>query len=120
MKSIIRFRGFNGQEAWRGLVERLLAGLQDLASISQAEVVLEKQAEAKPPFRVGVSLAIPGPDIHASVAGHTLQAAILKAIESVKRQILGRNLKRAARHKSRKHGGPVAIPWSGNRVAQRA
>ena len=48
---------------------------------------------------ISLHLAIAGPDIHATARDHTIEAAWLKVIKNVKRQIERRKTKQDARHK---------------------
>jgi ribosome-associated translation inhibitor RaiA len=100
MKILLRYFGLNARASWRGLVEAQLKRLQGLAAIASAEVTLERQHGAKPPFRVLTLLEVPGPDVHAEARDHTLQAALLKVIKDLERQIRSRNNRRAGRWKT--------------------
>ena len=87
MNIILRYRGLNARAFWRGLVEAQLKRLQNLASIASAQVTLEWQHELKPAFRVLTLLEVPGPDFHAEARDNTLQAALLKVVKNLERQI---------------------------------
>jgi ribosomal subunit interface protein len=85
---------------WRGLVEAQLKRLQSLAAIASAHVTLEWQNEVKPAFRVLTLLEVPGPDFHAEATDHTVQAALLKVVKNLERQMRLRKNRRAERFKS--------------------
>src|SRR6266850_2514115 len=97
MKIIMRYHGLNAHAVWQGLVETQLRRLQTLAKIASARVTLERQHGVKPVFRVLALLEVPGPDFHAEASDHTLQAALLKVVTNLERQIKTRR----ARHKDR-------------------
>jgi len=81
-----RICGLNNKGGLEPLIEKDLHDLSQLIPISQAEIVLEKQIEAAPPFVVSALLAVPGPDIHAVACDHTLMAAWQKLLEDLKKQ----------------------------------
>ena len=92
-------RGLSINPAFRHRHEVTLERLGGLVAISAAAVVLEHQREEALPFRAYVSLAVPGPDIHAEARDHTLEAAWLKAATALRRQIDQRKSRQDARVK---------------------
>ncbi len=100
MKILLKYFGLNARASWRGLVEAQLRKLENLAAIASAQVTLERQQGVTPPFRVMTLLEVPGPDVHAEARDHTLQAALLKVIKDLERQIRSRNNRRAERWKT--------------------
>ena len=100
MKILLRYCGLNARASWQGLVEAQLRKLENLAAIASARVTLEWQREVKPAFRVLTLLEVPGPDVHAEARDHTLQAALLKVVKDLERQIRSRRRRRAERWKS--------------------
>ena len=101
MKILLRYCGLNASAYWRGLVEAQLRKLEGLAAIASARVTLEWQREVKPAFRVLTLLEVPGPDVHAEARDHTLQAALLKVVKDLERQIRSRRNRQAERWKRR-------------------
>ena len=100
MKNVIfHIRGLNTNAHLRRGLEGSVQSLQASIPISDAAVVLDRQIGTTPPFRAFVQLAVPGPDIHAEARDHTLEAAWLKVISALRRQIGRRVLKRQARQK---------------------
>ena len=93
MKTTFRYLGFNANAACTQLVEEHLNHLQSLTDIEAAQMILERQWEGTPAFRARVVLVVPGPDYHADAVDHTLAAALHKAVENLKRQILARQTK---------------------------
>ena len=87
----------------RALEERILA-LQPRLQIEEANVRLEHDREVSPPFRVGLHLVIPGPDIVAEARDHTIRAAIDKVMAKVNRRITGQAWRRAT---TRRGSAPV-------------
>ena len=100
MNIILRYRGLNARAFWQGLVEAQLKRLQSLVAIASARVTLEWQHEVKPAFRVLALLEVPGPDFHAEASDYTLQAALLKAVKNLERQIRARKSHQADKQKS--------------------
>ena len=100
MKIVMCFRGFNARASWQGLVEAQLKRLQSLAAIASAQVTLEWQNQVKPVFRVLTLLEVPGPDFHAEARDYTLQAALLKVVKNLERQIRVRKNHQADKRKT--------------------
>jgi ribosome-associated translation inhibitor RaiA len=113
-------RGLSINPAFRRRYELGLERLQGLIAISAAAVVLEHQRDEALPFRAYVSLAVPGPDIHADARAHTLEAAWLRVNESLRKQIERRQSRRKARAKSKRQMPLSASRWGGGLVGARA
>jgi len=96
-------RGLNVNSGFRRRLEHQLEGLQRLISVSVAAVVLDHRRDDPPAFRAYVSLAVPGPDIHAEARDHTLEAAWLKVATALRRQIGQRKSRQDARLKRNGH-----------------
>ena len=120
MKIQFRIRGLNANASLRGWLEQQLERLHRLIPVSTADVVLEHQREATPGFRAQVHLAVPGPDIHAAARDHTFQAAWLKVIKNLTKQIERRRTRREARHKTNQQLPALASRWCGATTGQRA
>jgi ribosome-associated translation inhibitor RaiA len=97
---LLRYRGLNAHAFWQGLVKAQLKRLQDLVAIASARVTLEWRHEVKPAFRVLALLEVPGPDFHAEASDYTLQAALLKVVKSLERQIRVRKSCQADKRKT--------------------
>lgn len=97
MKTQFHIRGLNVSAEIRRRLEQPLEKLQELIGISVAAVVLEHRSEEAPAFRTFVSLAVPGPDIHAEARDHTLDAAWLKVTGALRKQIEQRKARQGAR-----------------------
>ncbi len=120
MNIILRYRGLNARAFWRRLVEAQLKRLQDLAAIASAQVTLESRRESKPAFRVRALLEVPGPDFHAEARDYTLQAALLKVVNTLEWQIrVGKN-HQAGKAKAKVRFGLLpwrsSLAWAGGRI----
>jgi ribosome-associated translation inhibitor RaiA len=96
----VSYRGLNPRKIWRNLVETQMRKLQDLAAIVSARITLERHREVTPGFRVFVTLEVPGPDFHAEARDYTLQAALLKVIDNLRRQMQSRKNRQLDRRKN--------------------
>ncbi len=103
MKTQFHIRGLNVSADSRRSLEQSLERLQSLISICTAAVVLEHRRDDPPAFRAFVSLAVPGPDIHAEARDHTLEAAWLKVITALRKQIHHRKSRQDERMKRNGH-----------------
>jgi len=100
MKILLHYSGLKARTAWQGLVETQLRKLQALAAIASARVTLEWQHGVKPAFRVLALLEVPGPDFHAEASDHTIQAALLKVVKNLEKQIRLRKRRQADKRKT--------------------
>ena len=120
MNVILRYHGLRARAVWQGLVEAQLKRLQDLAAIASARVTLEWQHEVKPAFRVLALLEVPGPDFHAEASDYTLQAALLKVVKNLERQMRMRKSRQADNRKTNvRFGllpGPTSLTLAGGRT----
>jgi ribosome-associated translation inhibitor RaiA len=99
LKINLSYRGLNPRKIWRRLVEGQMKKLQGLAAILSARITLEHQREVTPGFRVFAMLEVPGPDFHAEARDYTLQAALLKVIDNLRRQMQSRRNRQLERRK---------------------
>jgi ribosome-associated translation inhibitor RaiA len=113
-------RSLSINPAFRRRYELGLERLEGLIAIGAAAVVLEHQRDEALPFRAYVSLAVPGPDIHADARAHTLEAAWLRVTESPRKQMERRLGRRKAREKSRRQMPLSTSRWGGGAVGARA
>jgi putative sigma-54 modulation protein len=120
MKTQFHISGLNVSTGLRHWLEQSLEQLQGLISITAAAVVLEHEREAAPTFRAFVHLAVPGPDIHASAQGHTLEAVWLKVTAALRTQVEQREIRRKARVRCKRQMPLTASRWSGSVVRARA
>jgi ribosome-associated translation inhibitor RaiA len=87
MKIQFHIRGLNANADLRRWLEQSLERMESLISVTAAAVVLEHRRDQAPAFRTYVSLAVPGPDIHDEARDHTLEAAWLKVVAGLQKQI---------------------------------
>lgn len=140
MKTTLRYLSLNAQATWHRQVEEQLNHLHSLTAITAAEVVLEHQDEAKPPFRVQVRLDVPGPGLHAKATRHTrqaallihgpalhaeardntLEAALLKTTRDLEHQVQARKLRRLKQGKSQLQLSAVSGRWAHAQAGQKA
>ena len=113
MKIQFHVLGFDINSGLRRRLERPLERLQSLIAVTAAAVVLEQRRDDAPPFRAFVSLAVPGPDIHAEARDHTLEAAWLKVTTAWRQQIERRKTGQQLRRKSHRQHPLTAGRWSG-------
>ena len=100
MKLTLFYRGLKARPNWQGLVEAQIKRLQKLAAVVSAQITLEWQQGIKPAFRVLALLEVPGPDYHAEASDYTLQAALLKVVKNLERQMRSRKARRADKRKT--------------------
>ena len=93
------------------MLEQHVDHWQRLTAVSATEVVMERQHEGKPAFRVQVSLKVSGPDLHTEAKGRTLKAALIEATQDLERQIQDRQTQRLERRASeRQLSAASALP----------
>ena len=90
-------RGLSVNAHSKQWLEQSIGLLQTFIPISVAVIVLEHRRGDSPPYRTSVSLAVPGPDIHAGGRDHTLSAAWLKVISALREKIQQRNVRQETR-----------------------
>jgi ribosomal subunit interface protein len=100
MRLILDIIGLSARLPWREVIGERLSKLENLASIASAEVRLESERRSNPVFRVYARLEVPGPDFHAEACDRTWQAALLKVVGNLERQIRSRHTRRAERWKT--------------------
>ena len=109
MKTQFHIRGLNDNARLRRWLEQSLDRLESLISITAAAIVLEHRRDDAPAFRAFVSLAVPGPDIHAAACDHTVEAAWLKVLTALRKQIEQRKARQGERVKRNGHLRAKAI-----------
>lgn len=89
-------RSTNALDSW---VEEQILSLQPILQIDEADITLTHLHEASPAYQVHVHLVTPGPDVFAEASDHTLQAAFLKTMESLRDKITHRATRRQKRQR---------------------
>jgi ribosome-associated translation inhibitor RaiA len=100
MTTTLQFLGLNIHNSWYHMLDQHLDHWQRLTAVSATEVVMEREREGKPAFRVRVSLKVSGPDLHTEAHGPTLKAALVEATQDLERQIQDRQIQRVERRAS--------------------
>ena len=97
MKLTIRHRHLRSFHALDSMVEDRLIALGELAEIGDASVLLEHRAGESPAYRAEVRIAVPGPDLSAEAADHTVANAFRRAVAEIEGRLRERALRRARR-----------------------
>ena len=118
MRIQFHIRSLNITARVRNDLRKPLERLESLIPITNAAVVLEHTWNNAPAFRAFVLLAVPGPDIHAEMREHTLEAVWLKVTASLRKQIEHRKARQLARIKSKREQSIFAAPWSRTGVSR--
>jgi ribosome-associated translation inhibitor RaiA len=119
MKIQFHIHGLNMSASSRRWLEQALEQLRRRIPVKTAAVVLVHQREATPAFHAFVHLAVPGPDIHADVREHTLEAVWLKVTAALRRQVEQRESRRRARVKSKRQMPLTTSRWGGGMAGAR-
>ena len=83
MKVVISHKHVQSVDKQDSLVEQRLFALADRLQIDEARVVFERCWDGAPPYRVGIHIVTPGPDVMAEGADQTLHAAVLKSLKQL-------------------------------------
>lgn len=100
MKIVIQHAGVPSSDALDGTIERHLFALAGRMRIDEATVRVERRWSGGAAYRVAAHIATPGPDVKAEGADQTLNAAILKFVRHLNRQVHQRIERRIRRAKS--------------------
>jgi ribosome-associated translation inhibitor RaiA len=83
MQIVIAHRHVKSVDEQDSLVERRLFALADRLQIDEARVEFERRWNGAPPYRVGIHIVTPGPDVVAEGEDQTLHAAVLKSLKQL-------------------------------------
>ena len=100
MNISLQYRGLNPRAKWQRLIESQVKKLQGLAAIASARITLEQERQGKRMFRLFAILEVPGPDFHAEASDYTVQAALLKVLQNLRRQMQSRKERQLERRKA--------------------
>ncbi len=103
MKLTIRNHTFRAAHTLDSLIETRLLALAGRVRIDDATVLVEHRADASPPFRVEIHVAVPGPDLRTERIDNTPVQAFTRAVEDIENRLRERSLKRLGRSSSRAH-----------------
>jgi ribosome-associated translation inhibitor RaiA len=95
MKLTLIHRHHKPSASFTSLIERHLKEMSKSLRIDEAHILIERQLEASPPFRMSAHLVTPGPDVFAEANDHTLRAALQKMVDQIGARINHRDQKRA-------------------------
>ena len=110
MKLKIQHRHHQPSPAFTALLERELTALSAHLRMDEARVLIERQPDASPPFRMSAQLVTPGPDVFAEATDHTLRAALHKLIINIGDKITQRSQRRSRKLLSRHPGRTLPQP----------
>jgi hypothetical protein len=102
MKIVIKHRGVPVSDALDRRIEKYLFNHADDLRIDEADVVVERNWNGGPPFRVAVHIATPGLDVTAGGADQTLNAALLKFAHHLNDQVRGRAARQLGRGRTKR------------------
>lgn len=102
MKLTIKHNNLPLSRSLDSLVENRLVALSERLEVDGATVVIERRAEASPPYRVHLHISVPGPDLHTEQVDNTPVQALAKALKDIELKIRARARVRQARLKARR------------------
>ena len=107
MKTTLQFLDLNIHNSWYRMLEQHVDYWQRLTSVTATDVVMERQPQGKPGFRVRARLAVSGGDFHAEAIARTLKAALHTASQDLETQIQARKAQRLERRANNHPSMPV-------------
>ena len=110
MKLILQHRLHQPSDSFTALVESELTALGTQLRIDEARILVERQQDKSPPFRISAHLVTPGPDVMAEATDHTLRAALTKLIRSLQDVLSHRAQRRNRKDRSRVSSRPLSQP----------
>ena len=110
MKTTLRFMDLNIHNSWHRMLEQHVDHWQRLTAVTATEVVMERQRDGRPAFRVQVRLEVPGGTLRAEAIARTLKAALVEATQGLERQIQDRQTQRMERRASERQLSAVSSP----------
>jgi ribosome-associated translation inhibitor RaiA len=103
MKTSFQFLGLAVRSSWYRLLDQQLDYWQHLATVTAAEVIMERQPQGRPAYRVQVRLEVSGDTLPAEATAPSLKAALLLASQALVAQIDARKARRIARRAGYQH-----------------
>jgi ribosome-associated translation inhibitor RaiA len=107
MQIVISHQHVKSVDAQDRLVEQRLFALADRLQIDEARVVFERRWDGAPPYRVGIHIVTPGPDVLAEGADQTLNAAVLQALRQIETKARARSARQLRRVKTNLQAPPL-------------
>ena len=120
MKTTLQFLGLNIHNSWYRLLEQHVEHWQRLTTVTAMDVVMERQHEGRPAFRVQVRLEASSGNLHTDAIARTPKAALLMVSKDLESQIQARKAQRAERRASNANSalspavGPILKPVAGH------
>ncbi len=108
MRTTYQFLGFDPRGSSYRMLEQHVDYWQHLTAVAATEVVIERQPQAGPAFRVQARLEVPGGHLQAEAVARTFKAALLRASTDLETQIEARKARRLERRASNPHSAPAA------------
>ena len=99
MQIVIAHKHVKSVDEQDRVVEQRLFALADRLQIDEARVVFERRWDGAPPYRVGIHIVTPGPDVLAEGEDQTLPAAVLKSLRQL--EMKARDRAERYRHRAR-------------------
>jgi ribosome-associated translation inhibitor RaiA len=94
MKLTIRNLNLAHKDTLDAFITNRLVALCERVRIDDAQVLLERRSELRPPFRISLHVAVPGPDLHAEHVANTPLQAFTAAFEMIEKRLRLRALNR--------------------------
>lgn len=107
MQIVISHKHVKSVDEQDSLVEQRLFALADRLQIDEARVEFERRWDATPPYRVGIHIVTPGPDVVAEGEDQTLSAAVLKSLRQLDAKVRQRETRRMSRVKTNLQAPPL-------------
>ncbi len=110
MRTTIEFLNLNIHNSWYRMLDQHVNHWQRLTAVSATEVIMERQLDGRPAFRVQVHLEVSSGTLHAEAIAHTLKAALVEATQDLERQIQDRQNQRIERRAHERQLSAAANP----------
>ena len=110
MKTTLRFLNLNIHNSWYRMLEQQVDHWQRLTAVTATEVVMERQRDGRPAFRVEVRLEVSGGALRAEAVARTLKAALVEVTQDLEHQIQARQTQRMKRRASERQPGAASGP----------
>jgi ribosome-associated translation inhibitor RaiA len=110
MRTTIEFLNLNIHNSWYRMLDQHVDHWQRLTTVSATQVIMERQLDGKPAFRVQVRLEVPGGTLRTEATARTLRAALVEATQDLERQVQSRQTQRVERRASVRLVSAASVP----------
>ena len=110
MRTTLAFLNLNVHNSWYRMLDQHVDHWQRLTTVSATEVILERQGDGRPAFRVQVRLEVSGGTLQTEAIARTLRAALVEATQDLERQVQDRQTQRVERRASERQLSAAAGP----------